>query len=120
MISLDSSALPELPFLEAQSATLQEWLAPQAGAPVTTELVRVEVLRACRRLDPEARPAASALLDQLDRVPPNGEVLELAAAIGAPGLRSLDALHLASAVWLRVRTSSSWGTTAACSRRRTR
>lgn len=102
MIYLDSSALLKIVFLEAESVALQEWLATQDDALVTSELARVEVLRACRRLDPEAIPAARALLGQLDRVPLTGEVLELAAAVGAPVLRSLDALHLASALSLGV------------------
>lgn len=102
MIYLDSSALLKILFLEAESATLQEWLATQDDALVTGDLARVEVLRACRRLDPEALPAARALLGQLDRVPLAAEVLELAAAVGTPMLRSLDALHLASALSLGV------------------
>lgn len=100
MIYLDSSALLKLLFLEQESDALQQWLALQDDALVTSDLARVEVLRACRRLDPDALPAAGALLGQLDRVPLTAEVLELASAVGEPLLRSLDALHLASALSL--------------------
>ena len=99
MIYLDSSALLKLLIQEQESAALEGWITAQAGAPVVTStLAKVEVLRACRRLNDEALPAATALLAELDLIPLTTDVLDQAAEVGGPLLRSLDALHLASAL----------------------
>lgn len=102
MIYLDSSALLKLLFEERESAALEAWLGGRSGTPaVSSELARVEVLRAVRRLDAAALPAATVLLSQLDLVPLTSAVIEQAAQLGAPVLRTLDALHLASALGIR-------------------
>ncbi|MEJ7744102.1 MAG: type II toxin-antitoxin system VapC family toxin [Nocardioidaceae bacterium] len=103
MIYVDSSALLKLLFAERESTALAEWLAARSGTPVlSSELAKVEVIRACRRLDLEALPAARALLTQLDLIPLTTDVLDEAAQLGAPMLRSLDALHLAGALSIRA------------------
>lgn len=99
MIYLDSSALLKLLFQERESDSLANWLADHGASPVmSSELATVEVLRACQRLDRASLPAARLLMRQLDLVPLSGEVVELAGAIEGASLRSLDALHLASAL----------------------
>lgn len=65
---------------------------------LSSELATVEVLRACHRLSRASVPAARLLMRQLDLVPLSGEVVELASTIEVASLRSLDALHLASAL----------------------
>ncbi len=101
MIYLDSSALLKLVFQERESDALEDWLTARAGAPkVSSELAKVEVLRACRRIDVAALPDARTLLGRLDLVPLAGAVVQQASALEDPGLRSLDALHLASALSL--------------------
>lgn len=101
MIYLDSSALLKLLFQERESDELQSWLSTLESAPkVSSELAKVEVLRASRRMAPAAVPAAQAMLSQLDLVPLAGEVVENAAYLGEASLRSLDALHVASAIAL--------------------
>lgn len=101
MIYLDSSALLKLLFQEDESEALEQWLTShQSVAKVSSELAKVEVTRACRRLDPAVLPAARSLLTQLDLVPLSRDVLERADELGDPMLRSLDALHLASALSL--------------------
>ena len=68
MIYLDSSALLKLLFEEAESAALALWISEQAGTPmVTSELAKVEVVRAARRLDADVVPAARVLMSQLAR-----------------------------------------------------
>jgi predicted nucleic acid-binding protein len=99
VIYLDSSALLKLLFQEAESDALELWLSARVDVPkVSGELAKVEVVRACRRLDPSTVPAAQLLLAQLDLIPLAGAVIEQACNIGGPTLRSLDALHLASAL----------------------
>ncbi len=101
MIYLDSSALLKLLFQEHESDSLQDWLAARPGVPtVSSGLAKVEVLRATRRIDAAALPDARTMLGQLDLVPCAGPVIELASDLEGPLLRSLDALHLASALSL--------------------
>jgi uncharacterized protein len=102
MIYLDSSALLKLLFEEAESAALARWISERAGTPtVTSEVAKVEVIRAARRLDPAVVPAARTLVSQLDLVPLRGRVIDDAADAGEPTLRALDAIHLASALSIR-------------------
>jgi predicted nucleic acid-binding protein len=101
VIYLDSSALLMLVRVEAQSAALTSWLVDRAPAPlVSSALAQVEVLRSCRRIDERLLNPGRAVLDMLDVVPLDADVLEAAAELPDPGLRSLDALHLASALVL--------------------
>lgn len=107
MIYLDSSALMKLVREEAESAALGEWLGKQPESPVvTSELGRVEVLRAARRAGGEVLAEARAVIGDLDLVPLDRGVQDIACDIGDPLLRSLDALHLASAVLLRDELSA--------------
>jgi len=107
VIYLDSSALLKLLFQEHESDFLEDWLTARPGVPtVSSELAKVEVLRACRRIDAAALPDARTLLGQLDLVPLAGAVAELASDIESPVLRSLDALHLASALSLGADVSA--------------
>ena len=99
MIYLDSSALLKLLVDEAESAALVGWMVQHAQVPaVSSELAPVEVVRAVRRLAPEAELDARTLVSQLDLVPLSSEVVARASAVGDPMLRMLDALHLASAL----------------------
>ncbi len=101
MIYLDSSALLKLVRAEAETDALREWLASHRQQPaVTSEVGRVEVLRAARRVGPQVQAEARLVVGDLDLVPLDRAVQDLAADIGTPGLRTLDALHLASAVLL--------------------
>lgn len=102
MIYLDSSALLKLVRWEAETDALRDWLDAEREVPLmTSELGRVEVLRAARRAGSEALIEARAVIGDLDLVPLDRAVQDLASEIGEPPLRTLDALHLASAVLLR-------------------
>jgi predicted nucleic acid-binding protein len=99
VIYLDSSALLKLVFEEDESAALERWLARRTRTPkVASELAKVEVVRAARRIDADAVSDARALVSQLDLIPLTGAVVEQAAEVGALLLPSLDALHLVSAL----------------------
>lgn len=102
MIYLDSSALMKLVRAEEETASLQEWLRAQSEVTVaTSELGRVEVLRAARRVGGRALTEAQAVIGDINLVPLDQGVQDLACDIGEPLLRTLDAIHLASAVLLR-------------------
>jgi uncharacterized protein len=99
MIYLDSSALLKLLFEEDESEALASWVSEHVAMPmVTSELAKVEVIRAARRLDVAAVPAARALVSQLDLIRLSSALIDAAADVGGPLLRSLDAIHLASAL----------------------
>jgi predicted nucleic acid-binding protein len=99
LIYLDSSALLKSLLREHESAALLGWLSERPDLPrAASELSRTEVIRACRRFDESVIPAARQLLGSLDLIPMTADLLERAAMISPVLLRSLDAIHLASAL----------------------
>ena len=96
---LDSSALVKLVRREAESSALRRFLRQHRDdGRVTSALARVEVVRAVAAGGPPAVTHARRQLARLDQINLEQEILDAAADL-APGiwLRSLDALHLASA-----------------------
>ncbi len=86
---------------EDESATLIDWLARRPQSPlVTSELGRIEVIRAARRVGGRVPAQARAVVGDLDLVPLDRAVQDLACDLADPLLGSLDALHLASALVL--------------------
>ncbi len=86
---------------QAETAALRDWLNARPDPPiVTSELGRVEVLRAARRAGIAALSEARSVVGDLDLIPLDRGVQDLASEIGEPPLRTLDSLHLASAVLL--------------------
>lgn len=98
MIYLDSAAIVKLIRPEAESQALHAWLADQQDKTlVASSLVEVEVPRALRRADPSRLVAVPATLAKLNRVEMDATVRATAAAYADAGLRTLDAIHLATA-----------------------
>ena len=98
MIYLDSAAIVKLIRREKETEALHEWLtAEQDKTLVASSLVLTEVPRALRRTDPGRLAAVPTVLAKLNRVPMDDTVLATAAAYQDPMLRTLDAIHLASA-----------------------
>ena len=101
MIYLDSSALMKLVRQEDETEALRSWLEARPEQPaVTSELGRVEVLRAARRVGGQVMIESRAVVGDLDLVPLDRAVQDVACELGDPLLRTLDALHLASALLL--------------------
>jgi predicted nucleic acid-binding protein len=99
VIYLDSSALVKLIFEESESPALAEWLDDRHDVPkLSSEVATVELVRTCRRYNLDAVADARQLLAGLDLVVLSGEVIHAAAESGPAELRSLDAIHLASAL----------------------
>jgi uncharacterized protein len=96
---LDSSALVKLVQREPESQALRQYLTQHRGDErVGSELVRVEVVRSVLAGGPAAVAHARRLLARLYLVSLDGELLDHAATLAPSSLvRSLDAIHLASA-----------------------
>lgn len=98
MIYLDSAAIVKLIRPEKETGALHAWLAGEPDKTlVASSLVTTEVPRALRRADPSRLVAVPTILAKLNRVPIDDTVLATAAAYPDPMLRTLDAIHLASA-----------------------
>ena len=95
---IDTSAALKLLAEESHSRAFAEFYDASAGSAwVSSALLRIEVVRAVSRVLPAALPEARALLLAFDFVPIDDEIVE--AAMNEPDrmLRSLDAIHLATA-----------------------
>ncbi|MGH8794226.1 MAG: type II toxin-antitoxin system VapC family toxin [Stackebrandtia sp.] len=102
MIYLDTSALLKLVVAESESDQLAGWLEERSDELcVTSDLTRVELLRAVMRREPTALLLAQQRIARLHRIPLRDEILTAASTCLPPALRSLDAIHLASARSLR-------------------
>jgi predicted nucleic acid-binding protein len=98
VIYLDSAAVVKLVRQEAHSADLVTWLNAHQDVPlVSSALVEVEVPRALRRAAPQALVGVPAAVGRLFRLEIDGTIRATAAAFAEPTLRSLDAIHLATA-----------------------
>ena len=101
MIYLDSCAIVKLVVVAPESDALADHLAGDDAPLVASELAYVEVHRALLRVGAgrAERDLAEELLDDLELLPLSPAVGD-AARLPEPLLRSLDALHLATALQL--------------------
>ncbi|CRK60054.1 hypothetical protein [Alloactinosynnema sp. L-07] len=103
MIYLDSCAIVKLVIPEAESRALNVWLAERPDDRlVTSKLSEVEVTRAVRRSRPGVLGGVSTVLRYLGRLEIGDAVRATAAAYLDPNLRTLDAIHLATAQSLEL------------------
>lgn len=93
---LDSSAIVKLAIREPESTALRRYLRRRRPL-VSSALARTEVLRALLPAGDEAVARGRSVLQRLDLVRVNDRVLNAAAVLRPPELRSLDAIHLATA-----------------------
>jgi uncharacterized protein len=100
LIYYDSSALLKLIHQERESVDFMRWYeARQEVDATSSSLVLVEVIRAARRQGAGAERKARAILNGLDLMPMSRQLLNQAAVLPFE-VRSLDAIHLASAIQL--------------------
>ena len=93
---LDSSAIVKLAIREPESAAPRRYLRGKRPL-VSSALARPEVLRALLPAGDEAVARGRSVLQRLDLVRVNDRVLNAAGVLHPHGLRSLDAIHLATA-----------------------
>jgi predicted nucleic acid-binding protein len=98
-VYVDASALAKLIVDEPEGDDLRAFLAPIARQ-ATSIVGRVEVERTVARRAPARLAHVAGLLDDLVIVALEPDVAAAAATIGPPTLRTLDAIHLASAAAL--------------------
>ena len=99
VIYLDSSAIVKLVIDEPESAALQQFL-DRRKPLASSALARAEVSRAVLAFGPAALAAAQEVLGRIDLLRVNNRILELASTLKPNSLRTLDAIHLASALSL--------------------
>lgn len=93
---LDSSAIVKLVVEEPESTALRAFLRRRSPI-VSSALARTEVLRALLLEGAPGAARARAVLGRIDLIRVNDRVLNAAGALQPPELRSLDAIHIASA-----------------------
>lgn len=100
-VYLDTSAAVKLVQREDGSDALRGWLAAHPEQVLASSVIlHAELLRATRRGRPDLLGQARDLLDAIVLIEVSREVCERAGLLDPDGLRSLDALHLASALAL--------------------
>jgi predicted nucleic acid-binding protein len=93
---LDSSAIVKLAVHEPESAALRRYLRRRQPL-VSSALARTEVLRALLPAGDEAVNRGRSVLQRLDLVRVNDRILNAAGVLVPVELRSLEAIHLATA-----------------------
>jgi predicted nucleic acid-binding protein len=93
---VDSSAIVKLVVREPESAALGRFLRTRRPL-VSSALARVEVERACLAAGDAVRDRAREVIARFELVRINERVLTTAASLLPSDIRSLDAIHLASA-----------------------
>lgn len=101
-IYLDSAAVVKLVHAENETPALREWLDERIDTPWTSStLLEVEAFRALARYAPEAASRLHAVLDLVNLVDIDAEIRILAQTVRPATVRSLDAIHLATALRIR-------------------
>jgi len=104
MIYLDSAAVVKLVHAEPGSLTLRRWLDERAETGwISSVLTEIESFRALARYMPSAVSRLPAVLDQIDLIDLDSRIRILARTVQPATVRSLDAIHLGTA--LRSRPS---------------
>ncbi|MGH3434200.1 MAG: type II toxin-antitoxin system VapC family toxin [Thermocrispum sp.] len=101
MIYFDTSAFVKLAWAEKESTALRAYLDGKSGiGHVSSKLLVVEARRAALRIAPVRLVRVDAALEQIDLVDVSDAVIGSASRRTEPALRSLDAIHLATALML--------------------
>lgn len=98
-VYLDTSAAVKLVVREVESAALSAWVRDRTVL-ASSALLRTELVRAVRRGEPGAIDQARATIARFNLHALDTEILDTAGRLDPVGLRSLDAIHLATALRL--------------------
>ncbi|MFI5620430.1 type II toxin-antitoxin system VapC family toxin [Streptomyces sp. NPDC051567] len=107
MIYLDSAAVVKLVHAESESQALRDWLDERAETGwVSSVLAEVESFRALARYAPQAAVRLHLVLDLIELIDLDAGIRILAQTVRPATVRSLDAVHLATALGLGARLTS--------------
>ena len=95
---LDSSAFIKVIIEEPGSTAVRTFLASRGARRVSSSLLRTEALRAVRHLGPEALATVRGGLRRVDLIGIDDRILDAAGTLEPQVLRTLDAIHLATAL----------------------
>jgi len=98
---LDASAVVKLVVAEKETAALENYVVSSRGL-LTSRLCATEVLRAAARTTRRVLQQAEQVLEAFVLVDVSAAVLDRAARLSPHTLRTLDAIHLATATGLDV------------------
>ena len=103
MIYRDSAAVVKLAHAEPESAALRRWLGERAETGwISSVLTEIESFRALARYAPGAVSRLPAVLDQIDLIDLDPRIRILARTAEPVTVRSLDAIHLGTALHSRA------------------
>lgn len=107
MIYLDSAAIVKLVHAESESQALRDWLDQRAEVGwISSVLAEIESSRALARHAPAAVARLHLVLDLVDLIDLDPGTRILAQTVKPPTVRSLDAIHLATALGVEPRLTS--------------
>jgi predicted nucleic acid-binding protein len=95
---VDASAFVKLFLLERESEALA--IAAQSWQLASSALLEVEAVLAVRRRRPDAETTVRGMLQGLELIEIDADIRRAAAGVANPHLRSLDAIHVATALSL--------------------
>jgi predicted nucleic acid-binding protein len=97
---LDSSAFVKVLVEEPESGALRAFLASSPARRVSSTLLRAEALRAVRNLGSDTLAAIREGFRRVDLIGIDDRILDVAGTMEPRILRTLDAIHLATALTL--------------------
>ena len=107
MIYLDSAAVVKLVHAEPETPALRAWLDERAETGwLSSVLVEIETFRAVARYAPAAVTRLPPVLDQIDLIGLSPRIRLLAQTVRPVTVRSLDAIHLGTALSARDNVTS--------------
>lgn len=95
---LDTSALVKLVVAERETPALRVWLSEKERDYVSNDLTRAEFVRAVRRAAPDRLVEVRGVLDSITLLEVTTHIFEAAGRLDPNILRTLDAVHLATAL----------------------
>ena len=95
---LDASAFVKVVIEETETAAVRAFLANRGVRRVSSALLRTESLRAVRHLGPDALATVREGLRRVDLIGIDDRILDAAGTLEPQVLRTLDAIHLATAM----------------------
>lgn len=100
IVYADASALVKLVRSEGGTSALRRWIVRHRPEVTMSAIGVVELRRAAGRVSAQHVEMADEVLRAVNIAPVTDAVLALASAVGPPALRTLDAIHLATAVMI--------------------